>query len=437
VIDSEPEEDFVTAQPPVTNVIQFPGVRPNRKLTDAWKARVEAGNQKTTTKLKLPSPIDVMDEVMRQRSMPAMSWPAAWPNLARRMRTYPGDMVGVVGSQGGGKTSFAIQVAVANAGDGIPTVWMAGELDAAQITTRIVANMHGVHAMAVRDHWPRERIEYALAHVSDMFHFVDRFRDREKQLDAIRRAVSYTWELYRIPPLLVVDHIGKLAGLSGDLRVGTLEALELLRELTVEMQCYTMPLSQGSRGSQAMLTGKTTPESATEAIGLAAESKSYEDDCANVIALALFKVDNAMRLDAHGMVGKARHTGEEGTEGMAFSKPGGQWFELDYLPATPGEVTAEVAKAKKDKHRAGAPPELPQARADLNAARSGNADAARRIALLEAIRRHGAMGMETKHVKDVRGVGRGTAPQQALQDLERQGLIERINNRWRATPREE
>jgi KaiC/GvpD/RAD55 family RecA-like ATPase len=422
---SEPEEAEQATPVP------FPGMRPNAKLAEAWAKSVESKNEKNGTSYKFPSPIESIDELMELRGMPSLSWPPAWPDTARRCRVYPRDMVGIVGSQGGGKTSYALQICLAAAGAGTPTVWAPLELNKPQILTRAIGNMHGVHAAAVRDEWTRDRIKHAAATFSDMFHFVDRLRDPEKQLAAMRASVAQCWEIYRVPPVLVVDHIGKLFTNARDPNVGASQALEALRELTEEMNCITLALSQGSRANQSVLTGRTDVDSASDAMGVAANARAFEEDCSYVIALALFKADDQIELDSHVLFTKCRHTGLEGRRGYRFFKPGGRWRELDYLPATPTQVKVDGEKAKKDKHRVGPAPSDAQVRDDLNAARAGDAAAMRRAKMLEVVTRHGLMGIDLQELRKVHGVGRGPVFHQALQELERTGSLERQGTKVR------
>jgi KaiC/GvpD/RAD55 family RecA-like ATPase len=421
----EPEE------PQETSRVPFPGLRTNAKLAEAWARSVESKNQKDGTAYKFPAPIDSIEELIELRGMPALSWPPSWSDTARRCRVYPRDLVGIVGSQGGGKTSYALQICLAAAGAGTPTAWAPLELNKPQILTRAIGNMHGVHAAAVRDHWARERITHAASTFSDMFHFVDRFRDPEKQLAAMRASVALCWEIYRVPPVLVVDHIGKLFSNARDPNVGASQALEALRELTEEMNCITLALSQGSRANQSVLTGRTDVDAASDAMGVAANARAFEEDCSYVIALALFKADDAVELDSHVLFTKCRHTGLEGRTGYRFSKPGGRWRELEYLPATPTQVKADTEKAKKDKHRAGPPPTDSQVRDDLNAARAGDAAAMRRAKMLEVVTRHGMLGIDLQELRKAHGVGRGPVFHQALQELERAGSLERTGTKVR------
>lgn len=430
--------EFGAPEPAPDNVIPFPRMRPNTKLAEAWRCAVKASNDKNKTSLVLPEPVSVVDEIVRRRGMPKMGWPGAWPGMARRMVTYPGDMIGVVGSQGGGKTSYAIQIGISNTANGIPVLWSALELDPGQIVTRIAANMHGVHAAAVRDHWPAERLAHVMGAVSDMWHFVDRFRDVDRQIIAMRTAVAIAWEIYRVPPVLVVDHVGKLANGARDRKDGTMAALELLRELGVEMQCFVVALSQGSRGNQGILTGKVDLDSATDALGVAADSRAFEEDCANVVALSVFKENDSMKLQGIAHIGKARNGGQEGDEGVEFSKPGGVWSELDYIPVSPGAVKAEAEKDKKDKHRAGPPRSVDQVRSDLNLAKAGDADAMRGAKIIQVVRRYGALGMDNELLKQALGVGRGIALQRSIQQLVRAGTLEQHPpNKWRVVSREE
>lgn len=404
-------------------VIPFPRLRPSTKLRERWTSELARGG----AGLKALTPIDVVGQLVELRKMPRLHWPHGWPRLAERLVTYPGDMNGIVGSQGGGKTSFAIQVCVANAGHGIPTLWWPGELDPPQIVARIAGNMHHVHAMAVRDHWPEERLAHAMAAVTDMWHFVDRaLPDVDKQLAIMRQLVKVAWSVYQMPPLLVVDHVGKLANGARDLRVGTAHALEQLRALTVEEKCYTLALSQGSRANQAVLTGRKDVDNATDAGDVAAEARQFEEDACNVVALAIFKADDAEALDGHALITKARWSGKEGREGIRFSKPGGVWSELDYLPATPTQEKAAIEADKRDKHRTEPPRSPKEARADLNAERAAAAEVTTKTRLLAEITRYAAIGVLITEVRKAPGVGRSTMFQRTLAELMDAGQVERV-----------
>jgi KaiC/GvpD/RAD55 family RecA-like ATPase len=432
------EEDFgsYADEEPAQEVrVPFPGMRANQKLAEAWGRAVSSRNQKDGTAYKFPAPVESVDELIELRGMPAFCWPPQWQDTARRCRVYPRDVVGIVGSQGGGKTSYALQACLANAGAGGPVVWAPLELNKPQILTRAIGNLHGVHAAHVRDQWSRERIIHAASTFSDMFHFVDRFRDPDKQIAAMRAAVALCWEIYRVPPTLVVDHIGKLFSNARDPNVGASQALEALRELTEELNCITFALSQGSRANQSVLTGRTDVDAASDAMGVAANARAFEEDCSYVIALAVFKADDQVELDSHVLLTKCRHTGLEGRTGYKFSKPGGRWRELEYLPATPTQIKVDTEKAKKDKHRSGPPPSDSQIRDDLNAARAGDAAAMRRAKMLEVVTRHGMLGIDLQELRRVHGVGRGPVFHQALQELERAGSLERQGNKVRVIVR--
>lgn len=433
------EIDLFGPNPPIVggDVIPFPKLRANATLAETWRKAVEQRNKKQGTAYAFPAAADPVDEVIQLRGMPTFAWPAQWPGTARRCKVYPKDMVGVVGSQGGGKTSFALQACIAATGDGTPVLWAPLELGNAAVLTRGIGNIHSVHASTVRDTWSREKIAHAAATFTDNFHFIDRIRDPDKQLTAMRTAVEIAWEVYRRPPVLVVDHIGKLFADSRDLRVGATHALNVLHDLTEELNCITFALSQGSRGNQAVLTGKTQVDAAADAMGVAAEARAFEEDCAYVIALALFKADDVMRLDAHALFTKCRHTGLEGREGFRFGKPGGVWDELDYLPATPAQEKAAIESDKRDKTRV-APPRSPrEARADVNAQAAGDAATQRRSRILAVVRNYGMLGIELNDLRKSPGVGRGAMFSSAVQELERTGSLERYGSKVRITGRTE
>ena len=426
-----------TAVPPDRGaIIPFPRMRPNSKVAERWAAEAA----QISAHKAFVSPMKATASVIRRRSLPRMAIPSAMPNLARRVVTYAGDMLGIIGSQGGGKTSIAIQIALANVAEGIPVLWAPLELDPGQVVTRIAGNLHHVHAAYVRDHWHEKQLTHVMASLEDMWMFVDRFAEPELQIGEIALMIDIAWRIYNVPPLVVVDHLGKLT-IGREPRAATAWALEQLRAMTVAKQCFTLALSQGSRANQGKLTGRHEIESATDTLDTAAEARQFEEDCANVLAMSIFKVDTSLdetvggELDGHALVGKARNTGLEGREGMRFHKAGGWWEELAYVPATPIEIKAQVEKAKRDKARL-EPMSATTARAELNAERAGDAAALRRRFILEALTRHGAMGLDISQIRKIPGAGRGALTHQALQELERQGSIERTTpTHWRFIPR--
>lgn len=426
--------EFDPAPPPPTGAaaeIPFPKLRANRRVAEAWTSELLVRNQRGSTKHRFPSPLGVLDDLERKRSMPALPWPASWPRLAARARCYPGDSVAIVGPQGGGKTSFAIQLCRAALGDGIPVLWCALELDETQIALRTVANMYGVHVNAIREGWSRERIAHALAAVDDLWRFVDRYSDPDVQLGALRDGIALAKKVFRASPLVVIDYLGKMASLARDIRVATIQAAEQLRALGVAEECFVAMLAQPSRSNNALLTGRSEIESATDAIGVASESSEVEAACRVVLGLSVFKLDDAAELDAHVLVSKS-NTGLEGRVGFRFSKPGGQWNELDYLPATPARVKADAESDKRDRHRTAPPRTIDQVRADLNQAAAGTVAAQQRAVVLEAITRAGHAGItETQ----LRGVGRAAGVRRILAELAAGALIERVGERWRVTPR--
>lgn len=433
VFGAQPEPD--PEPEPSGNVIPFPRMRPNTKLAEVWSTELARLNDAGNTHHQFASPLDVVPHLMDLRAMPPMPWPADWPELGRRVRTYAGDLVGVVGAIGGGKTSFAIQCTRACMGAGHPALWANLELTKVEVVTRLVGNLVGSHAHVVRDHWDRPRIEHVLNSVSDMWRFVDRHPNPEEQLAAMEDAIRLAWKVYRVPPVLVVDHIGQLVIGQRDERHAVMQNAESLRAMAERNACFIIVLVQASVANQAVLTGRVEPESAADVLGIETGGKAIASAAANNISLSVFKADDAPRLNAHALVTKARHTGLEGKVGMRFNKPGGVWEQLDYLPATPSEIRVEVEKAKKDKHRS-APTTPAQVSMDLNASLAGDAAATRRTKIYEALTSHGMIGMHINEIRKVKGAGRGALVHQALQELEHAGSAMRLpDNRWRVVVR--
>lgn len=418
------------------NVIQFPNLRPSERLADAWAREQERRNGALQRSYRFASPLQAAADLARQRTQPKMPWPAQWPELAKRCVTYTGQCLGIVGPTGGGKTSFGLQIARACTAEEIPVLWSPLELDAPEIDLRIVANMNALHTARIREEWSDAKIANGLAVIEDMWRFVPREREVEPQLEAYRVAIDMCKTVYRKPPILVIDYIGKMARGTRDPRLATADAAESLREMAVAFGCYILILAQPSRSNNATLTGKHDLESATDAIGVAGESAEIEHACANVIGLNVFKVDDADELDAHALVTKARNTGREGREGMRFSKPGGVWHELDRVPPTPNEIAAKLKSEKKNKSRV-EPVTKEIVHRELHNEARDDADAERRRRVLGALTRGGLQGMRVGQLGRVPGCGHGQRLSQTLQELERSGAVERIigAGKWRIVPR--
>lgn len=428
-----PDEDD---EAPPANVIPFPAVRANAKLAEMWVKETAEQNAKLSQKDKFKSPLQCLDEIMRRRGLPVFCWPAEWPQLAERCRCYPGDVVIVTGPTGAGKTSFAIQVGLSFTGAGIPVLWCALELDATQITERLVANMHGVHTMAIKEHWSRERIAHSLAIVDDMWRFVERNMDPVAQLAAVRRAIALVFRIYRVKPVVIVDYLGKLSSMADNIRQATIQAAESIRALAVEEECFVLLLAQPSRAKNQALTGKVEHDSATDTSGSAAESGEAENAAAIEINLEVFKVDDAAELDARWNVAKSRHVGREGKVGALFTKAGGKWSELDYVPVHPMAVKAEVEKQKKDKNRTENPQDAAEVRKDLNLTQEAEAARARKLALLDAISKAAGGGIREQAMRSIRAAGRLPQIRKSLAELEAGGaILLSPDGAWRLAPR--
>lgn len=377
------------------------------------------------------SPIDAVPELVRVRALPSMPWPLEWGEIARRCRSYPGDMIGLVGGEGSGKTQFAIQMARAFiAAERGAVCWANLELLPTDVDLRIVANLTKRHVVEIREGWPERQIVSALATVNDRWVYVDRAATVDGQLANIDETIKAAIEIYGAPPLVVVDYL-QILGLLADAREqrgAMAQAIEALRRMAERHRCWILAISQTSRGNAPALRGQVEHESAADVSGAGAETAQLERAAAVQIVLNVFKGDDTPILDVHVNVSKARHTGAEGRTGARYHKAGGVWEELDHLPATPVEIKAEVKKRKRRKPAEdGTPKAEPTptaARADINAERAEEAASARRAAVIAALRAAGAEGMGGRDLRRVRGSGSPTRLQATLRELEAAGRVQ-------------
>ncbi len=231
---------------------------------------------------------------------------------------------------------------------------------------------------------------------------------------------------------LLADHLGQLISNAKDARLEMLRVGGAFEKLALDSKTWGLLLAQGTKSGQQVLSGKIDVENAADTIGAAAESSAMQQV---VIVSQLYKEDDAMVLKGRDHLAKARWTGMEGQIGVQYSKPGGVWTELDYLPSTPNEVKAQTEKAKKDKHRTGPEPTPAATRADMDSARSGNADAARRVWIMDFLSSRGMMGASWQDIQKAPGSGRNHALASTIQELERSDQVQKIGGRWRITPK--
>lgn len=427
-------DDF-GGDPEPSNVIPFPAMRANAKLSELWAKAVEQRNRKTQKRHQLRSPADVVDNLIKMRGMPVQPWPASWTEINRRCRTYVGECNAFVGAIGAGKTQWAVQAALAVSGAGLPVLWANLELGGEQLVARILGNMNGEHAMHVLDNWEERRIRHQISAVTDMWHFVDRYDDTDEQIAAVGDAIDLVWEVYRLPCLFVIDHMGQLmTGAKASEAGGRLEMLRVgkaFEKMALDKKAWGLLLAQGTKAGQQVLTGQVEVENAADAIGAAAESSIMQQVASNVIVNQLYKEDDASMLEGRHLAAKCRWTGLEGQIGVSYSKPGGVWSELGHLPPTPQAVKAAEAAEKKDQHRTHPPRTAEEIRREMSATGADNAFAKGKAALLKMITARGEFGLEQFAMLNVPGL-RGAQVHKALQELEAGRVIERANGgRWR------
>lgn len=409
-------------------------LRPDERATDRWARAAAKVNAGRAMALRFASPIDMVPATLAARTAPRLAWPAEWGDLARRCRSYPGDLIGVIGGPGSGKTQFGIQLARAIvAAERGCVLWSPLELTPADINLRIAANLARRHVSEVRERWPEQQLTAAVATVTDRWRYVDRAATLVDQLEIYRIFVDSAAQIYQAPPVLVIDYLQILAimGQGHDERSAAARAIEALRLLAEDLRCWIVLISQPSRSNTPALAGKVEIEAATDLIGVGAESSQLERAAAVQIALNVFKADDAAELDAHWNVTKARHTGAEGRTGARYCKEGGVWIELDHLPATPLEVKAEVRRRKRRKAGEDAGEATPRAaRAEINGSRAELAASARRVALLDALRAAGDRGLGGRDVRRVKGSGSAHRAHATLVELATSGRVAHDGGRW-------
>lgn len=291
-----------------------------------------------------------LDGLERLRTLPALPIPPRWPDLARRVQVYPGEILTVVAPTGAGKTSWALAVAMefAAATKGVVT-WLPRELDALQLDMRIVAQVMGMPWREVRTQVDPDVARRAHP-MKDRLAYAPRVADLGEQISALAWGLDFARKSAGgARPLLVVDTVQLMASAARERRGGVAEAIEQLRALTLTADCYTILVSASSRAGQTALRGSIDYDDARDAVGLGAETSELENASAAVIGLQVMPRDPDTGCnDAIALLAKLRN-GEDGERvGMRYDgRRGGRWTELDYIPETKAQSEKTLAKLRK------------------------------------------------------------------------------------------
>lgn len=213
-----------------------------------------------------PRPIgDVAKQVIAELSQDSerrATAHAVWPGLASvNQRTgafHPGELLVLSGYTGGGKTSFAIQMAVDAASKNQQVLALSMEMRAIELATRLLAQQAGVDGRHIRnDILSGDDLDRMRQVADEIAHYPLKLCERGKtdwdiaRVEALARFESYRSGLR----LLVIDYLTLLdlrdpSRPKQETREQIDEAVRRLKTLAQELECVILLLVQLNRESQ-------------------------------------------------------------------------------------------------------------------------------------------------------------------------------------------
>lgn len=236
---------------------------------------------------------------------------------------------------GGGKTSFALQVAAYHAERTGPCIWYGAELTKPQITARLVAQRTGLSwRKALSGNVSAEQMHEVLDPLN--LYLIGPQRD---PLAAIKATLDEVTKEVSGVPMLVVDYIQLLAAVGTDQRLAMMSTVRAIHRLTEDRGLVTVVLSQVSRGNSDKI--KQGSGNAADFVATGAETSELERSAATVMVLSFDPQDDVDTHEVTLMLSKARFGG--GTKiGLRFHGPSGKWDEAERVPLSRGEVDREA-----------------------------------------------------------------------------------------------
>jgi replicative DNA helicase len=342
---------------------------------------------------------DFAADIVAQSSIPEMDYGVSRLNALAPIQMR--SMATLVGPTGAGKTALALTLASHRARYADkptrfqgPCAYFLFELTCAQFAARRAAQLSRFTQRQILGGIMTER-ELETTLVGEHFYVFKPPRG----IDFIEYASRCLDEIAKTSPgvpLLVADYLQRIKGQGRDMRETMSNTVDNLVDLIESRDMYGLLLSKGSRGgSKMMRDGKTRGE---ELVDASAETSAIEAGSAAVLAITYENRDGSDTTDMRIEIAKGRFGATGANVGMRFHGPSGRWEELDEVPLTNGERTAEEAVLAALSLK----PEGYESRNALVAATKGN-----RQQVLSAVRRLLNVQRGKLEIRDGRVVRRG------------------------------
>ena len=151
-----------------------------------------------------------------------------------------------------GKSAFALEIASRAAQQGVPVGFMSLEMDADQLTMRLIANKANIDSQNLREgRLSEERMHEVIGHANEVAELPIVFDDNSYLTAGALRARAHSMHRRHKIGMLVIDYLQLITGESDSRQQDVAEASRMCKIISKELGVPVIALSQLNRGVEA------------------------------------------------------------------------------------------------------------------------------------------------------------------------------------------